>query len=106
MTDRPGVQGRAARALIGVTAAWLAAAAALPAHAASDELTLYTTREAALIQPLISAFSAQSKIKVNTVFVKDGLLERVKAEGQRSPADVLMTVDVGNLLDLVEGGAT
>ena len=105
MTDRPGVQGRAARALIGVTAAWLAAAA-LPAHAANDELTLYTTREAALIQPLISAFSAQSKIKVNTVFVKDGLLERVKAEGARSPADVLMTVDIGNLMDLVDGGVT
>ena len=81
------------------------AAAALPAHA-QGELTLYTTREPGLIQPLIAAFSAQTQIKVNTVFVKDGLLERVKAEGARSPADVLMTVDVGNLLDLVEGGVT
>ena len=80
-------------------------AAALPAHA-QGELTLYTTREPGLIQPLIAAFSAQTQIKVNTVFVKDGLLERVKAEGARSPADVLMTVDVGNLLDLVEGGVT
>jgi len=105
MTDRLGVQGRAARALIGVSAAWLAAAA-LPAYAANDELTLYTTREPALIQPLISAFSTQTNIKVNTVFVKDGLLERVKAEGARSPADVLMTVDIGNLMDLVDGGVT
>lgn len=105
MTDRFGVQGRAARALIGVCATWLAAAA-LPAYAANDELTLYTTREPALIQPLISAFSTQSNIKVNTVFVKDGLLERVKAEGARSPADVLMTVDIGNLMDLVDGGVT
>jgi iron(III) transport system substrate-binding protein len=80
-------------------------AAALPANA-QGELTLYTTREPGLIQPLIAAFSAQTQIKVNTVFVKDGLLERVKAEGARSPADVLMTVDVGNLLDLVEGGVT
>ncbi|XAH21201.1 extracellular solute-binding protein [Xylophilus sp. GW821-FHT01B05] len=80
-------------------------AATLPAHAA-EEVTLYTTREAGLVQPLLSAFSAQSGIKVNTVFVKDGLLERVRAEGERSPADVLMTVDVGNLLDLVEGGVT
>jgi len=104
MTERTRVPARAAHALIGVAAAWLAIAA-LPAHAA-DELTLYTTREAALIQPLISAFSAQSNIKVNTVFVKDGLLERVKAEGARSPADVLMTVDIGNLMDLVDGGVT
>jgi iron(III) transport system substrate-binding protein len=105
MTDRSGSQGRVAHALLGVSAAWLALSA-LPAHAATDELTLYTTREPALIQPLISAFSAQSSIKVNTVFVKDGLLERVKAEGARSPADVLMTVDIGNLVDLVEGGVT
>ncbi|KQW64611.1 Fe(3+) ABC transporter substrate-binding protein [Variovorax sp. Root411] len=105
MTERSGAQPRAARALIGVTTAWLALTA-LPAHAANDELTLYTTREAVLIQPLISAFSAQSNIKVNTVFVKDGLLERVKAEGARSPADVLMTVDIGALMDLVDGGVT
>ncbi|MGJ7507164.1 Fe(3+) ABC transporter substrate-binding protein [Variovorax sp. GT1P44] len=80
-------------------------ATATPAQAA-EELTLYTTREPGLIQPLISAFSAQSGVKVNTVFVKDGLLERVKAEGARSPADVLMTVDIGNLMDLVDGGVT
>ncbi|MFS2205364.1 Fe(3+) ABC transporter substrate-binding protein [Variovorax sp. Varisp36] len=105
MTERSGAQVRAARALIGATTAWLALTA-LPAHAANDELTLYTTREPALIQPLISAFSAQSNVKVNTVFVKDGLLERVKAEGARSPADVLMTVDIGALIDLVDGGVT
>jgi iron(III) transport system substrate-binding protein len=108
MTERSRVHGRAARALFGTStaiAAWLAVTA-LPAQAAADELTLYTTREPALIQPLISAFSAQSNIKVNTVFVKDGLLERVKAEGARSPADVLMTVDIGNLMDLVDGGVT
>lgn len=81
------------------------AAFALPASAAG-ELTLYTTREPGLIQPLISTFTAQTKIKVNTVFIKDGMLERVKAEGARSPADVLMAVDIGNLLDLVDGGVT
>ena len=45
-------------------------------------------------------------MKVNTVFVKDGLIERVKTEGDKSPADILMTVDIGNLLDLVEAGIT
>lgn len=77
---------------------------ALSAHA--EDITLYTTREPALIQPLLAAFTAQTKVGVKTVFVKDGLLERVKAEGERSPADVLMTVDIGNLLDLVDGGVT
>ncbi|MPM45196.1 Iron uptake protein A1 [bioreactor metagenome] len=89
-----------------LTMAALAASATVSVAQAADEVTVYTTREPALIQPLLSAFTAQSKIKVNTVFVKDGLLERVKAEGERSPADVLMTVDAGNLLDLVDGGVT
>src|SRR5690606_15282638 len=76
------------------------------APAASGEVNLYTTREPGLIQPLLEAFTASSGIEVNTVFVRDGLLERVRAEGQRSPADVLMTVDTGNLLDLVDNGQT
>lgn len=81
-------------------------AAAQTAQAPAGEVTLYTTREVALIDPLLKDFSARSGVKVNTVFVKDGLLERVKTEGERSPADVLMTVDIGNLIDLVEGGVT
>ena len=79
---------------------------AAPLAQAADEVSLYTTREPKLIQSLIDAFTKQSGVKVNTVFVKDGLLERVKAEGAQSPADVLMTVDIGNLLDLVDGGLT
>ena len=78
----------------------------LPATASAAEVTLYTTREPGLIQPLLNTFTAQSGVKVNTVFVKDGLLERVKAEGSRSPADILMTVDVGALLDMVQAGLT
>lgn len=101
---------RSFTALPAMTAIALAAAL-VPAAAqanvpAGGELTLYTTREVALVQPLLAAFTAKTGTKVNTVFVKDGLLERVKAEGARSPADLLMTVDVGNLIDLVEGGVT
>ena len=104
MTHSLHPSGSAVRALLAASAVWLALAAA-PAQAA-EQLTLYTTREPGLIQPLLAAFTAQSKVQVNTVFIKDGLLERVKAEGARSPADVLMTVDIGNLLDLVDGGVT
>jgi len=73
---------------------------------AQGSLTLYTTREPGLIQPLLDAFTESTAIKVDTVFVKDGLIERVKAEGANSPADVLMTVDFGNLIDLVEADLT
>lgn len=84
----------------------LAGALIAPAAASANEVSLYTTREPALIQPLLDEFTKDTNITVNTVFVKDGLIERVKAEGDKSPADVLMTVDIGNLLDLVDAGIT
>ncbi|NTJ41246.1 Fe(3+) ABC transporter substrate-binding protein [Agrobacterium larrymoorei] len=74
--------------------------------AGATELNIYTTREPALIQPLLDAFTKESGTKVNTVFLKDGLAERVLSEGASSPADVLMTVDAGNLVDLVDKGVT
>ncbi|MFG1395715.1 extracellular solute-binding protein [Roseixanthobacter pseudopolyaromaticivorans] len=74
--------------------------------AAEEVVNVYTTREPGLSAPLFDAFTKATGITVNSVFVKDGLAERVKAEGAASPADVLMTVDVGNLLDVVDAGVT
>jgi iron(III) transport system substrate-binding protein len=85
----------------------VAGALLVPAAALADgEVNLYTTREPGLIQPLIDVFTKESGIAVNTVFVKDGLPERVAAEGANSPVDVLMTVDIGGLVDLVDKGVT
>ena len=81
-----------------------AAMTVLPALA--EEVNVYTTREPGLFAPLVNAFTAKTGIKVNTVFVKDGLAERVAAEGQSSPADILMTVDIGSLVQLVDKGVT
>lgn len=79
----------------------------LPATAFADgEVNLYTTREPGLVKPLLDAFTEKSGIAVNTVFVDAGLPERVAAEGENSPADVLMTVDFGNLADLVGADVT
>jgi iron(III) transport system substrate-binding protein len=77
-----------------------------PVGAAAQEVNLYTTREPGLIQPLLQAFTQESGIKVNSIFVRDGLAERVAAEGTRSPADVLMTVDIGDLMNLVDKNLT
>lgn len=74
--------------------------------AAAQEVNLYTMREPGLMQPLLDSFTKATGVKVTTIFMKDGLAERVAAEGTRSPADVLMTVDLGSLLDLVEKGLT
>ncbi len=78
----------------------------LACTALAAEVNIYTTREVGLIKPLLDAYSAQSGVKVNAVFVKDGLPERVLAEGANSPADILMTVDAGAIVDLQEKGVT
>jgi iron(III) transport system substrate-binding protein len=72
----------------------------------AQELNLYTSREPGLVEPLLAAFTEQTGIAVNTVFLNEGLAERVASEGASSPADVLMAVDVGNLADLAEKGLT
>lgn len=74
--------------------------------ASAEELNLYTTREPGLVQPLLDAFTEASGVTVNTIFLKDGLTERVVQEGDKSPADVLMTVDFGKLVELVDAGVT
>ena len=85
----------------------LAAILIAPARASvAQEVNLYTTREPGLIQPLLQSFTEKTGIKVNTVFMSAGLAERVAAEGARSPADVLMTVDVGSHVDLDRKGLT
>ncbi|GJD78100.1 extracellular solute-binding protein [Methylobacterium gregans] len=76
--------------------------AAVSAQAA--EVNLYTTREPGLIRPILDAYTAKTGTTVNTVFVEKGLAERVAAEGERAKADVLMTVDIGNLIELVDRG--
>lgn len=78
----------------------------LAGAAQAQDVNVYTTREPGLFAPLAAAFTAKTGIKVNTVFVKDGLAERVAAEGAASPADVLMAVDIGNLVQLVDKGIT
>ncbi|ANP90343.1 iron ABC transporter substrate-binding protein (plasmid) [Rhizobium leguminosarum] len=91
-----------------ILASMLLAASALmsPCIAAAAEINLYTTREPALIAPLLEAFTKSTGTKINTVFLKDGLAERVASEGASSPADILMAVDAGNLVDLVDKGVT
>ncbi|QTL02603.1 Fe(3+) ABC transporter substrate-binding protein [Aquabacter sp. L1I39] len=89
-----------------VLAASVSAIAFSASSSAEEVVNVYTTREPALAAPLFEAFTKETGIKVNSVFVKDGLAERVKAEGAASPADVLITVDVGNLLDVVDAGVT
>jgi iron(III) transport system substrate-binding protein len=74
------------------------------ALADESEVNLYSYRQPFLIQPMLDAFTKETGIKVNVVYAKKGMLERLKAEGENSPADAVLTADIGRLNDMVEAG--
>ncbi|WP_118135327.1 Fe(3+) ABC transporter substrate-binding protein [Oceanicella sp. SM1341] len=78
--------------------------AAFPALA--QEVNVYSTREPSLIDPLFERFTEETGIAVNVVFIDKGLIERLRAEGDRTPADLVLTVDIANLSAVVEAGVT
>ena len=67
----------------------------------ADEVNIYSHRQPELIQPLLDRFTAETGIAVNVAFVDKGMAERLKAEGDLSPADLVLTVDIGRLIELV-----
>lgn len=65
---------------------------------ANDPLVVYSARNEHLIKPLFDAYSKKTGVQIQYVTDKEGpLMSRLKAEGVRSPADILLTVDAGNL---------
>jgi iron(III) transport system substrate-binding protein len=68
----------------------------------AQEINVYSHRQPELIQPLVDAFTAETGIAVNLAFVDKGMAERLQAEGDRSPADLVLTVDIARLLQIVE----
>ncbi len=65
---------------------------------AADDVVVYTSRNEQLIKPLFDAYTKETGVRVRFVTDKEGpLVERLKAEGSNTPADLLITVDAGNL---------
>lgn len=82
----------------------LIAALALSAVSA-NEVVVYSARNEQLIKPLFDAYTKETGVKVKFITDKEGpLLARLKAEGANTPADMLMTVDAGNLWQAAEEG--
>lgn len=82
------------------------AAVAVAAPAFADEVNIYSYRQPELIQPLLDAFTTETGIETNVAFVEKGLVERLRAEGARSPADIILTVDISRLTEAKEGEVT
>ena len=87
-------------------AAAMAVALASPTAAVSGEVNVYSYRQPELVAPLFEAFTEATGIEVNVAFLNKGMIERLQAEGSRSPADLVMTVDISRLQALVDAGVT
>ena len=76
----------------------LLCASALGAGVAqAADVNIYSSRQPALLQPLLDAFTKETGLSTATIFIESGLEERIRAEGANSPADVVLTVDIGRL---------
>ena len=83
----------------------LALTALSSAVQAADEVVVYSSRIDELIKPVFDAYTKQSGVAVKFITDKEApLMARIKAEGENTPADLLLTVDGGNLWQAEEMG--
>lgn len=72
---------------------------------AADEVVVYSARIDELIKPVFDQYTAKTGVKVKFITDKEApLLARLKAEGENTPADLLITVDAGNLWQAEQEG--
>ena len=75
------------------------------ATAFGEEITVYSARKEHLVKPLFDAYTAETGVKINYLTGKAPvLMQRIKAEGKNTPADLLITVDAGNLWNAADEG--
>lgn len=66
--------------------------------ASVEKLVVYSSRNEQLIKPIFETYTEQTGVPIEFITDKDGpLIQRLKAEGKATPADMLLTVDAGNL---------
>lgn len=81
------------------------AGSAAPAPADAGVVNVYSARHYDADAEVFKAFTAATGIRVQTIEAQgDQLIERLKAEADASPADVILTVDAGNLWRLKDQG--
>ena len=72
----------------------------------AGDVNVYSYRKPKLIDPMFAVFTQKTGIKVNSVYAKKGMLERLQQESKNSPADLVFTVDIGRLTDIQNAGLT
>jgi len=75
-------------------------------YADSQEVNIYSYRQPFLIDPITEQFTKETGIKVNIIYAKDGIAEKLQREGKYSPADLVLTSDFNRLLEITDKGLT
>ena len=90
------------RHIVGMAAALWVLATGLGTSAAAADLNIYSHRQQFLLQPFLDAFTAETGISTKVVYASKGLAQRLLAEGEASPADVILTVDIARLSEYAD----
>lgn len=71
----------------------------------ATELVVYSSRADNLLKPIVTKYEQKTGVKIKLVNDKAGaLIEKLKAEGKNTSADLLITVDGGNLWQASQAG--
>lgn len=73
---------------------------------AEGTVNVYSYRQPDLIAPVLEAFTKETGISTEVLFLDKGLEDRILAEGANSPADVILTVDIARLTNAKTKGVT
>lgn len=76
------------------------------ANASAQEVNIYSYRQPFLIDPITDKFTEETGIKVNIIYAKAGIAEKLEREGEYSPADLVLTSDFNRLVEITEKGLT
>ena len=68
----------------------------------AENLNIYTHRQPALLEPILEAYTKKTGITFSTVYAPKGLVQRLQSEGDATPADMVITVDINRVHELSE----
>ena len=72
--------------------------------AIAESLGIYTHRQPFLLEPILEAYTKKTGVEFQTVYAPKGLAARLKAEGDRTDADLVITVDISRIKELADTG--
>ena len=68
----------------------------------ADSLGIYTHRQPFLLEPILEAYTKKTGVTFETVYAPKGLAARLQAEGDRTKADLVLTVDISRIKELAD----